>query len=77
MISSLRKFYQWLLRQDIIERDPLVKIDSPKSERRLPTALSEEEVTKLLDAPDTNTRLGLEIELYLKCSMQLECGLVN
>lgn len=30
MISSLRKFYQWLLRQDIIERDPLVKIDSQK-----------------------------------------------
>ncbi len=51
MISSLRKFYQWLLRQDIIERDPLVKIDSPKSERRLPTALSEEEVDKLLAAP--------------------------
>ena len=66
MISSLRKFYQWLLRQDIIERDPLVKIDSPKSERRLPTALSEEEVTKLLDAPDTNTRLGIRDRAMLE-----------
>ena len=66
MISSLRKFYQWLLRQDIIERDPLVKIDSPKSERRLPTALSEEEVTKLLDAPDTNTGLGIRDRAMLE-----------
>lgn len=66
MISSLRKFYQWLLRQDIIERDPLVKIDSPKSERRLPTALSEEEVTKLLDAPDTKTRLGIRDRAMLE-----------
>lgn len=66
MISSLRKFYQWLLRQDIIERDPLVKIDSPKSERRLPTALSEEEVDKLLAAPDTNTPLGIRDRAMLE-----------
>lgn len=66
MLSSLRKFYQWLLRQDIIERDPLVKIDSPKKEKRLPLALSETEVDTLLAQPNVEKGLGLRDRAILE-----------
>lgn len=66
MLSSLRRFYQWLLRQDIIEKDPLVKIDSPKPERRLPVALSVHEVEKLLEAPDVSKQLGIRDRAILE-----------
>lgn len=66
MISSLRKFYQWLLRQDIIEKDPLIKIDAPKKEKRLPLALSRQEVDKLLTMPDLEKKLGLRDRAILE-----------
>lgn len=66
MLSSLRKFYQWLLRQDIIERDPLVKIDSPKKEKRLPLALSESEIDSLLREPNVEKDLGLRDRAILE-----------
>ena len=66
MLSSLRKFYQWLLRQDIIERDPLVKIDSPKKEKRLPLALSESEIDSLLRQPNVEKDLGLRDRAILE-----------
>lgn len=66
MLSSLRKFYQWLLRQDIIEKDPLIKIDSPKKEKRLPLALSENEVDSLLSQPNVEKDLGLRDRAILE-----------
>ena len=59
MISSLRKFYQWLVRQNIQKINPMLEIDSPKKEHRLPVALSVDEVTKLLDQPDVTKKLGI------------------
>ncbi len=56
MISSLRKFYQWLARQDIQKINPMLEIDPPKKEHRLPVALTEEEVTTLLKQPDVDKK---------------------
>lgn len=66
MISSLRRFYKWLLRNDIIMRDPLIKIDSPKKERHLPVALSHKELNNLLSAPDISKPLGLRDRAILE-----------
>lgn len=66
MISSLRRFYKWLLRNERIERDPLVKIDSPKKERRLPIALSHQELDDLLAAPNIAKPLGLRDRAILE-----------
>ncbi len=66
MLSSLRKFYQWLLRQHIIEKDPLIMIDAPKKEKRLPVALSSTEVEDLLNSPDVNKALGLRDRAILE-----------
>ena len=66
MLSSLRKFYQWLLRQHIIEKDPLIMIDAPKKEKILPVALSSTEVVDLLNIPDVNKALGLRDRAILE-----------
>lgn len=66
MISSLRKFYQWLARQNIQKINPMLEIDPPKKEQRLPVALSVAEVTQLLQQPDTTRKLGLRDRALLE-----------
>ena len=58
-LSSLRRFYAYLLREKKIEVDPVALIDAPKLGRALPKTLSEKDVDSLLNAPDISTFLGL------------------
>jgi len=58
-LSSLRRFYAYLLREKKIEVDPVALIDAPKLGRALPKTLSEKDVDSLLNAPDVSTFLGL------------------
>ena len=57
-LSAYRQFYRWLLREGTIDTDPVALIESPKTGRGLPKALTEEQVESLLGAPDTGTLLG-------------------
>lgn len=59
LLSSLRRFYTWCRRERLIEEDPTRLLSAPKLGRPLPDTLSEEDVEKLLDAPDSKTMLGL------------------
>lgn len=58
LLSSLRLFYAYLLREKIIEVDPVALIDAPKLGRSLPKTLTEDDVEALLMTPDTSTLLG-------------------
>jgi integrase/recombinase XerD len=58
-LSGIRQFYQWLLREGRIQKDPSALIDSPKLGRGLPKALNEGQVEALLEAPDVGSPLGL------------------
>ena len=58
LLSSLRKFYVWLLRQGQIQYDPLARIKSPQLGKPLPHSLTESEVESLLAAPETGEPLG-------------------
>ncbi|APT19161.1 integrase-recombinase [Amylolactobacillus amylotrophicus DSM 20534] len=66
MISALRKFYQWLIKEEIVEIDPMQEIDSPKHERHLPVVLSVSEVERLIEQPNTTTSLGLRDRALLE-----------
>lgn len=66
MISSLRKFYQWLARKNIQKLNPMIEIDAPKKEKRLPVALSVEEITNLLAAPNIKKKLGVRDRALLE-----------
>ena len=65
-LSSFRQFYRWLLREGRVSTDPTALIESPKLGRGLPKALSEQQVTDLLEAPDTKTALGLRDRTMLE-----------
>jgi integrase/recombinase XerD len=58
VLSCLRQFYQYLLRQGVIEQDPSARVESPKLGRPLPKTLTEREVEALLEAPATNDARG-------------------
>lgn len=66
LLSSLRRFYQYALRQGTIQADPSLLIERPKLPRRLPKSLTEAEVDALLAAPDEATALGLRDRAMLE-----------
>jgi integrase/recombinase XerD len=53
-LSALRHFYRYLLLDKLIAHDPTLDIDSPKQWKVLPKALSEEEITALVESPGTH-----------------------
>ncbi len=66
LIASLRRFYRYLLRENLISEDPTLQLDSPKLPRSLPKSLTEEEVEALLNQPDQNEMLGLRDRAMLE-----------
>ncbi len=48
-ISSLRTYYKFLKRSGLIEKDPMLKITGPRSEKRLPVFIEQKEMQTLLD----------------------------
>lgn len=66
LLSCLRGFYRFALREHWLEEDPTLRIDSPKRARPLPDSLSEKDVEALLAAPDIHTPLGLRDRTMLE-----------
>ncbi|MDE2117566.1 MAG: site-specific tyrosine recombinase XerD [Betaproteobacteria bacterium] len=58
-ISSLKRLFRYLLRQNKVDADPTLQIATPKLPRSLPKSLTEQDVEQLLNAPDVDTPLGL------------------
>lgn len=65
-ISSLKRFFRYLLRQNRISTDPTLQIDTPKLPRSLPKSLTEADVELLLEAPDVGTPLGMRDRTMLE-----------
>ena len=66
LLSSFKRFYQYALRQGSISSDPSINIDAPKLPRGLPKSLTEEDVEKLLAAPNVDDALGLRDRTMLE-----------
>ncbi len=65
-VSTLRRFYQYQLRENRIAIDPSAEVEAPKLGRTLPHTLTEREVEGLLAAPDTGQALGLRDRAMLE-----------
>jgi integrase/recombinase XerD len=65
-VSSLKRFYQYCLRERHVAADPTLKLDPPKRSPRFPKTLSEADVEALLAAPDPGTPLGLRDRAMLE-----------
>ena len=50
-VASIRSFYQFLVRNKKVKKDPTDKIQSPKVEKKAPSVLSSQEVALLLEQP--------------------------
>jgi integrase/recombinase XerD len=66
MMVSIRAFYQFLLKERIIDMDPTLHVEAPKLEKKLPKVLSIKEVELLLDAPLLATANGVRDKAMLE-----------
>lgn len=65
-LSTLRRFYQYLLRERRIAADPVALVQSPRIGRKLPQTLTEADVDALLLAPNVATATGLRDRAMLE-----------
>jgi len=65
-LSSIKGFYQYLVRENYITENPAALIDAPKRGRSIPKSLSEADVESLLQAPNTKTDIGLRDKAMLE-----------
>jgi len=56
-ISSIKSFYLFLIKKNIVNTSPISEVISPKQEKYLPSSMSEDEVDKLLNSPDSNIKI--------------------
>jgi len=66
VLSTLRRFYRYQVRENRIALDPCAQVLSPKQGRPLPKAMSEQQVEDLLNAPDIQTSLGVRDRAMLE-----------
>jgi integrase/recombinase XerD len=66
LVSSLKRFFQFALREGLRKDDPAADLESPKLPRTLPKSLSEAEVESLLEAPNVDTAQGLRDRAMLE-----------
>jgi integrase/recombinase XerD len=64
--TALKRLYRWLIERGRIQADPLLNIERPLRAERFPRTLSEAQVEALLDAPATDTPLGLRDRALLE-----------
>ena len=66
LLSCLRGFYQYQLRESAMMVNPTLDVDSPKLGRALPKTLTEADVESLLSEPDTDEPLELRDKAMLE-----------
>lgn len=65
-MSALHGFYKYLVRTRVRDDDPMARISRPAKGRMLPKTLSEGDVTRLLEAPDIASPIGLRDRTMLE-----------
>lgn len=74
-LAAIRTFLRYLRREDLIDHDPGSLVATPKREVRVPTHLSEHEMSQMLDAPDDEEPLGRRdhaiLELFYASGLRL------
>lgn len=58
-LSSLRTFFKYLVKKEMINDNPMILISNPKEEKKLPKYLNYGEIEKILEIPNKETTLGL------------------
>jgi integrase/recombinase XerC len=74
-LSGLRTFIKYLRREEILDHDPAAMAVAPKRDQTIPTHLSELEIARLIETPDTGDPLGRRdraiLELFYASGLRL------
>ncbi len=74
-LSGLRTFVKYLRREEIIDHDPTAMAVAPKRDQTIPTHLSEPEIARLIETPNTGDTLGRRdraiLELFYASGLRL------
>jgi integrase/recombinase XerC len=74
-LSGLRTFIKYLRREEVIDHDPAAMAVAPRRDQTIPTHLSEPEVARLIETPDTGDPLGRRdraiLELFYASGLRL------
>ena len=57
-LATLRTFFKFLCREQVLDLNPARLVSSPRLEKRLPKVISVDEVIHFIETPDTDTVLG-------------------
>ncbi|HEX8852191.1 MAG TPA: tyrosine recombinase XerC [Pyrinomonadaceae bacterium] len=57
-LAALRTFFQFLIREGVVELNPAKLVSTPRLEKKLPNHLSVEEMIRFIETPDIETDLG-------------------
>ena len=75
ILTCLHSFYQYLLANQLIKKDPTEQLSQPKLEKKLPVFLNIQEVEKLLEAPSDSSLFGQRdramLELLYSCGLRV------
>ncbi len=72
-ISSLSSFYNFLIKEELININPFLNVDEPKIPKRLPEIISNNEILMLFNVCDKSNKLGMRN--YCLLGFLYGCGL--
>lgn len=74
-VAAIRSFYGFALREELADRDVAALLDPPKAGSYLPDVLSAESVASILDAPPSDSAVGIRdgaiLELLYACGLRV------
>ena len=74
-LSALKTFVRYLRREEVIEHDPTAMAVAPRRDHTIPVFLSEPEITRLIETPNTGEPLGRSdraiLELFYASGLRL------
>jgi integrase/recombinase XerC len=74
-LAACRTFARYLIREELLEDDPTALVGAPRKDQTLPAHLPEDDVTRLLSAPDPATAGGRRdraiLELFYASGLRL------
>jgi integrase/recombinase XerC len=70
-IAALRSFFKYLSREGVVSKNPFLYLASPKTQKRIPVVLTEEEVRNLIDQAGLGDRDRAMLELLYSSGLRI------
>lgn len=65
-IAALKSFFRYLIKKEIIKKNPMDLVSTPKTPKQLPKYLEQKDMEKLLEQPFANSNMGIRDKAILE-----------